>query len=62
MKLTFSITFHPQTNGQLERSIHVLEDMLRACVIAFGRHWDKFLPLCESLIIIVINQELIWHL
>ena len=25
----------------------MLEDMLRACVIDFGGHWDKFLPLCE---------------
>ncbi|WMV41691.1 hypothetical protein MTR67_035076 [Solanum verrucosum] len=32
------------TDGQLERTIQVLEDMLRACVIDFGRHWDKFLP------------------
>jgi len=46
-QLTFSTTFHPQTDGQSERTIQVLEDMLRACVIDFGGHWDKFLPLCE---------------
>lgn len=46
-QLTFSTTFHPQTDGQSERTIQVLEDMLRACVIDFGMHWDKFLPLCE---------------
>ncbi|WMV25090.1 hypothetical protein MTR67_018475 [Solanum verrucosum] len=40
-------TFHPQTDWQSERTIQVLEDMLRACVIDFGGHWDKFLPLCE---------------
>ena len=46
-KLTFSTVFHPQTDGQSERTIQVLEDMLRACVIDFGGHWDKFLLLCE---------------
>ena len=30
-KLSFSTTFHPRTNGQLERVIQVLEDLLRAC-------------------------------
>ena len=46
-RLDFSIAFHPQTDGQSERTIQVLEDMLRACVIDFGGHWDKFLPLAE---------------
>ena len=31
--LTMSITFHPQTDGQSEMTIQVLEDMLRACVL-----------------------------
>ena len=39
--------FHPQTDGQYERTIQVLEDMLCACVIEFGGHWDNFLPLEE---------------
>ncbi|WMV18447.1 hypothetical protein MTR67_011832 [Solanum verrucosum] len=43
--LIFSTTFHPHTDGQSMRTIQVLEDMLRACVIDFGGHWDKFLPL-----------------
>ncbi|XP_055823272.1 uncharacterized protein LOC129891810 [Solanum dulcamara] len=34
-------------DGQLERTILVLKDMLRGCVIDFGGHWDKILPLCE---------------
>ena len=46
-QLTFCTIVHPQTDGQSERTIQVLEDMLRACVIDFGGHWDKFLPLCE---------------
>ncbi|KAH0653103.1 hypothetical protein KY290_031391 [Solanum tuberosum] len=46
-QLTFSTTFHPQTNRQSDRTIQVLEDMLKACVIDFGGHWDKFIPLCE---------------
>ncbi|WMV59039.1 hypothetical protein MTR67_052424 [Solanum verrucosum] len=36
-----------EMDGQSERTIEVLKDMLRACVIDFGGHWDKFLPLCE---------------
>ncbi|WMV23718.1 hypothetical protein MTR67_017103, partial [Solanum verrucosum] len=35
------------TDGQSERTIQVLEDILRACVLDFGGHWDKFIPLCE---------------
>ena len=31
-KLKFSTTFHPQTNGQSQRTIQILEDMLRACI------------------------------
>ena len=43
MKL--STTFHPQTDGQAERTIQTLEDMLRACIIDFKGNWDKHLPL-----------------
>ena len=46
-RLDLSTAFHPQTDGQSERTIQVLEDMLRACVIEFGGHWDNFLPLAE---------------
>ena len=46
-KFDLSTAFHPQTDGQSERTIQVLEDMLRACVIEFGGHWDNFLPLAE---------------
>ena len=32
-QLTMSTTFHRQTEGQLERTIQILEDMLRACIL-----------------------------
>ncbi|GJV60885.1 putative reverse transcriptase domain-containing protein [Tanacetum coccineum] len=40
-------TYYPQTARQSERTIHTLEDMLRACVIDFGGSWDTHLPLTE---------------
>ncbi|GKC08109.1 putative reverse transcriptase domain-containing protein, partial [Tanacetum coccineum] len=42
-----SSAYHPQTDGQSERTIQTLEDMLRACVIDFGNGWDRHLPLVE---------------
>ncbi|KAH9763326.1 Endonuclease [Citrus sinensis] len=46
-KLNFSTTFHPQTDGQSERTIQTLEDMLRTCVMEFKGNWDNYLPLME---------------
>jgi transposase InsO family protein len=46
-QLRFSSTYHPQTNGQTERVNQILEDMLRACVMQYGRSWDKSLPYAE---------------
>ncbi|GJU12922.1 putative reverse transcriptase domain-containing protein [Tanacetum coccineum] len=46
-QLDMSTTYHPKTDGQSERTIQTLEDMLRACVIDFGKGWDKHLPLVE---------------
>ncbi|GKA10817.1 putative reverse transcriptase domain-containing protein [Tanacetum coccineum] len=45
--LDMSTAYHPETDGQSERTIQTLEDMLRACVIDFGSGWDKHLPLVE---------------
>ncbi|GKA62091.1 putative reverse transcriptase domain-containing protein [Tanacetum coccineum] len=42
-----STAYHPQTDGQSERTIQTLEDMLRACVIDFWKGWDRHLPLVE---------------
>ena len=46
-RLNFSTAFHPQTDGQSERLIQVLEDMLRGCVMEFIRSWEMYIPLIE---------------
>ncbi|KAL0420227.1 UNVERIFIED_CONTAM: Transposon Ty3-G Gag-Pol polyprotein [Sesamum latifolium] len=46
-KLHFSTAFHPQTGGQSERTIQILEDMMRACTMEFKGNWDDHLPLME---------------
>ncbi|GJY58762.1 putative reverse transcriptase domain-containing protein [Tanacetum coccineum] len=52
MKLDMSTAYHPQTDGQSERTIQTLEDMLCAYVIDFGSSWDRHFadgsPLCWS--------------
>ncbi|GJU60315.1 putative reverse transcriptase domain-containing protein [Tanacetum coccineum] len=45
--ISMSTAYHPETDGQSERTIQTLEDMLRACVINFGKGWVKHLPLAE---------------
>ncbi|GJU80941.1 putative reverse transcriptase domain-containing protein [Tanacetum coccineum] len=46
-RLDMSMAYHPQTDGQSERTIKTLEDMLRACVMDFGGSWDTHLSLIE---------------
>ncbi|CAJ2645092.1 unnamed protein product [Trifolium pratense] len=46
-KLRLSSAYHPQTDGQSERTIQSLEDLLRACVLEQGVSWDSCLPLIE---------------
>lgn len=46
-RVDLSTAYHPQTDGQTERTIQTLEDMLRSCIIEFGGNWDDHLPLIE---------------
>nr|GEX19389.1 reverse transcriptase domain-containing protein [Tanacetum cinerariifolium] len=46
-QLDISTAYHPQTDGQSKRTIQTLEDMLQACVIYFGKGWERHLPLVE---------------
>jgi transposase InsO family protein len=46
-KLSFSTAFHPQTDGQSERTIQTLEDMLRSCALTMGGDWESHLGLAE---------------
>nr|GEW36456.1 putative reverse transcriptase domain-containing protein [Tanacetum cinerariifolium]GEY22451.1 putative reverse transcriptase domain-containing protein [Tanacetum cinerariifolium]GFA65525.1 putative reverse transcriptase domain-containing protein [Tanacetum cinerariifolium] len=46
-RLDTSTMYHPETDGQSERTIQTLEDMLRACAIDFGKGWVNHLPLVE---------------
>ena len=42
-----STAFHPQTDDQSKRTIHVLEDVLRACVLDLKDSWEENFPLVE---------------
>jgi transposase InsO family protein len=46
-QLRFTSAYHPQTDGQIERVNRILEDMLRACALQYGRSWDKSLSYAE---------------
>jgi len=46
-KLTMSSAYHPQTDGQSERTIQSLEDLLRTCILDHLGAWDEVLPLIE---------------
>ncbi|KAD4981929.1 hypothetical protein E3N88_18600 [Mikania micrantha] len=46
-RFDMSTAYHPQTDGQSERTIQTLEDMLRGCVVDFGNSWETHLPLVE---------------
>ncbi|GJX52555.1 putative reverse transcriptase domain-containing protein [Tanacetum coccineum] len=55
--LDMSTAYHPQTDGQSERTIQTLEDMLRACAINFGKGWVNHLPLVEFSYNNIINAR-----
>nr|GFA15659.1 putative reverse transcriptase domain-containing protein [Tanacetum cinerariifolium] len=46
-RLDMSMAYHPQTDGQSERTIQTLEDMLRACILDFEGSWDVHISLVE---------------
>ena len=46
-RLNFSTAFHPQMDGQSERVIQIMEDLLRSCVIDYKGSWDRHIPLVE---------------
>ena len=46
-KLNFSTNYHPQIDGQSERTIQTLENMLRTCILDFGGSWGQYMALVE---------------
>ncbi|GJR69691.1 putative reverse transcriptase domain-containing protein [Tanacetum coccineum] len=46
-RLDMSTSYHPETDGRSERTIQTLKDMLRACVIDFGKGWERHFQLVE---------------
>nr|GFB92877.1 putative nucleotidyltransferase, ribonuclease H [Tanacetum cinerariifolium] len=46
-RLKFSTAFHPQTDGQSERTIQTLKDMLRSCALEWTGNWDDYICLVE---------------
>jgi hypothetical protein len=46
-KLNFSLAYHAQTDGHTERTNQILEDMLRAYALKYGKSWDKTVPYAE---------------
>ena len=60
-RLTMSTNFHPQTDGQSERTIQVLEDMLQACVLDHKSSWEEPFPLVELPTTTIIRQVYRWH-
>ena len=42
-----STAFHPETDGQTERTIRTIEDLIRICALEWGRSWEENLPFIE---------------
>jgi len=47
IELTFSTTYHPQTNGKIDRANKILEDMLRMYVMHQPKKWEEYLQLVD---------------
>nr|GFB38647.1 putative reverse transcriptase domain-containing protein [Tanacetum cinerariifolium] len=61
-KLSMSTAYHPETDGQSERTIQTMEDMLRACVMDFGGSWILTSHWLNFRIITVTTRALSVHL
>ena len=46
-RLNMSTDYHPETDGQSDRIIQTIEDLLRICAIDFKGNWGEHLPLIE---------------
>ena len=46
-RLRLSSTYHPQSDGQSERTIQTLEELLRSCVLEWQKSLDDHLALIE---------------
>ena len=60
-KLCLSISFQPATDGQIERTIQTLEDLLRCCVLDFEVSWEDKRPMVEFVYRIVFKRVLRYH-
>ncbi|XP_072073972.1 uncharacterized protein [Arachis hypogaea] len=58
-RLCLSTAYHPQTDGQSERTIQTLEDMVRACVLDQPGSWDRYIPLEEFAEVSVLGPDLV---
>ncbi|GKA24123.1 putative reverse transcriptase domain-containing protein [Tanacetum coccineum] len=54
-RLDMSTAYQPKTDGQSERTIQTLEDMLRACVLDFGGSWDVHLPVVVEYVLLKVS-------
>lgn len=60
-RLHFKTDYHPQTDGQSERKIKTLEDIMSPCVVNFSGSWDSFLPFLSFLTTTAITPVLVHH-